>query len=212
MNKKYRVIKFLALIAIIFFDGCVYAQPVSINVITSTYSIINPPTIIISQTPPITITDTSFAINTPKKPTVTLLDTSLKNDTPTIITDTEYLNCNVTNGIWNSIETIEAYESKVPIISLVIKNCQIIGWEIWTYPLPWELFSWMEPSNIPIIDNSVAWEVESDYGTFYITGLFTSQTNSHGIILIPKGYIFHEKHINEDIAINWTAKLGKEKW
>jgi len=212
--KNNRSLMYVAIIAILFASGCVYNQQVSITTITNTYTTQNAPSLNIIHTPTITFTNIISTINSTNPHSTPLQNTPSNIISPRIITETSTLSCNVTSGFWHSEETIDfpsVYEGS--IIGFVIKNCQIIGWEIWTFPLyPEDLFAWREVSNIPIIDQKVAWEVASDNGTFYIDGLFTSPTKAHGKILIPKGYILHEIHIKKDIVINWTAKLGKEKW
>jgi hypothetical protein len=142
-----------------------------------------------------TLTPTVTPTNTPS-PTATFTPTITPSPTPNT-------SCLVKNGKWESNEVSTGY-APGPLLTFVVKNCQVTQVDSWLFPAPGELF-WVQLSPISIVGNAFKHDETSDLGTYTFKGTFDSETSAHGTFFFPKGFLVVDYILPNDVTINWTA-------
>ena len=92
-----------------------------------------------------------------------------------------------------------------PMITFVVKNCQVTQVDIWSFPAPGELFWWQLENPIPIQSKAFTHTETDAFGSFTFEGTFDSGTESHGILFFPKGFDVFGTILPNDVTFTWTA-------
>ena len=108
------------------------------------------------------------------------------------------------NGKWESYELSEGF-LPAPILTFVVKNCQITQVEIWVFPARGELFWTQIAGPITLQDNGFSYTGTDAFGAITLEGTFESGSKSSGTLFFPKGFLVVDYTLPEDVTISWSA-------
>ena len=152
-------------------------SPTKTPAITPTLRNSDTPTLDATSTPTHTLAPTAT-------PTSTVTPTATAKPTKTI---TPTPDCQVSNGEWQSKETSGGLVINGPLLTFTVRNCKITSWEIWSYPLPGELFFHESERPVAISANQFVLEIRFYGSAFSLSGTFDTDNNRQRKARISQG-------------------------
>jgi hypothetical protein len=92
-----------------------------------------------------------------------------------------------------------------PLLTFVVKNCQVTQVEIWSFPAPGELFWTQIDTPIPLQGTTFSYTDTSGMGEYTLEGTFDTEDTAHGTLFFPKGFLVVDYTLPNDVTIAWSA-------